>query len=259
MIFWSLFLPLTALFFVLYFHYIDVIFNGRKKPYLIRKREAHSIAPREIYSTIFNLFVFATVGGLVGWLIEEGHSMTYVDTPKSFTDFLLLPICFFLALGIHDFYFYWTHRSLHIKFIFKYVHVPHHKSTEVSAWSAFSFHPIEALIQIGIVVLLALFIPMHISVLIAFSILLFLISVYGHCGYELRINKWEGFNIFNTSFHHYQHHKEVHYNFGIYLNIWDRLFHTGSPNYDHSFKALKTKVNNKLTKSSNAKHPTDDE
>ena len=66
----------------------------------------------------------------------------------------------------------------------------------------------------------------YVNILLLFVFLMLFISVYGHSGYELRINKWKGFYVFNTSLHHFQHHEHVHYNFGIYLNIWDRLFGT---------------------------------
>ena len=250
MIFWTLFLPLTALFFILFFQFIDVIFRGKKRPFLIREKQEFKIPKREVYSTCINLLLFAGAGFLVGWAIHNNYSFVHRKTPSTVVEFLAFPFTFFLALGIHDLYFYCTHRLLHYGFIFKHVHIPHHKSHEVTPWSAFSFHPVEAIVQIGIIVLLAFFLPMHEGVLIAFSVLLFLISVYGHCGYELRVNKWEGFNVFNTSFHHYQHHKEVHYNFGLYLNVWDKLFRTSSPNYDRGFNALKKSVQQKQKDSS---------
>lgn len=248
MIFWALFIPLTALFFILYFQFIDKIFNGKKKAMLIRENELYVIPKREIINTLINLLIFSAAGVLIGWLIKNGYSPVYSTSVSTAFDYLFLVIGFFAALGIHDFYFYWSHRFLHVPFVFKHVHASHHLSHEVNPWSSFSFHPIEAVIQIGIIVVVALLLPIHEFSLMAFTILLILISVYGHCGYELRINKWKGFNVFNTSFHHYQHHKEVRFNFGIYLTLWDKLFKTESPRYDESFSKLKATVHEKLSK-----------
>jgi lathosterol oxidase len=74
--------------------------------------------------------------------------------------------------------------------------------------------------------------------LIIFTLVMSFLTVYGHCGYELRAEKWKGFEVFNTALHHQQHHQLVRYNFGIYLSIWDKLFGTFSPSYDKSLKRL---------------------
>jgi len=47
--------------------------------------------------------------------------------------FLAFPIMFVL----HDFYFYWVHRLMHHKTLFKYVHLVHHRSTNPSPWAAY--------------------------------------------------------------------------------------------------------------------------
>ena len=55
----------------------------------------------------------------------------------------------FLLMMIHDIYFYLTHRAMHNKKIYSVIHSIHHKSNNPTPWAAFSFHPIEAIIQIG--------------------------------------------------------------------------------------------------------------
>ena len=60
--------------------------------------------------------------------------------------FAAFPIMFV----IHDTYFYWTHRIMHQKSLFNVMHLVHHKSTNPSPWAAYAFHPLEAIVEVGI-------------------------------------------------------------------------------------------------------------
>lgn len=60
--------------------------------------------------------------------------------------FAAFPIMFV----IHDTYFYWTHRIMHHKSVFNVMHLVHHKSTNPSPWAAYAFHPLEAIVEVGI-------------------------------------------------------------------------------------------------------------
>ncbi|MGL1488967.1 sterol desaturase family protein, partial [Vibrio parahaemolyticus] len=42
---------------------------------------------------------------------------------------------------------------MHNKRIFKYVHLVHHHSTNPSPWAAYAFHPLEAVVEVGITVI----------------------------------------------------------------------------------------------------------
>lgn len=246
MIFWALYFPTIALVLILYFYRIDHIFKGKKAIYKIDEKNKNIATGREVINTFVNFIVFVFFGALTDYIITNDFSKVYFSLDTSIFEVLYLFASFFIALALHDIYFYASHRLLHTKFMFKYVHSWHHRSHNTNAWSSFSFHPIEGVFQILIVPLVAIVIPIHEIVLMFFSFVLFLLSVYGHCGYELRHNKFKALNIFNTSLHHYQHHKYVRYNFGIYLNFWDKLFKTDYPDYEKSFQALKEKINSKI-------------
>ncbi|HLP38368.1 sterol desaturase family protein [Lacibacter sp.] len=253
MIRWMLFIPCAAFLCILYFHYLDFIFRGKANVYRINTSAALTATKKEYRNTISNLAVFALTGLLLGFFIDGGYTKVYSQTPAQLSSIIYLPASFLLALLVHDVYFYVTHRLLHLRFWFKQVHRVHHQSHTTNPWSAFSFHFAECIIQIGIVPLLAFLFPLHEIVLMLFVFFMMFITVYGHSGYELRPNKHQLFNIFNTSLHHSQHHQYVHYNFGIYLNIWDRLFASNHPGYHHSFKQLRSVVKFRKEK---AKHPS---
>ena len=248
MIFWPLYIPITALALIVYFYFIDWIFKGKKARFKINSNDQLNVNSRELKATLLNLVVFMAAGVLVGWIILNNVGQIYSVMNWDAKEVIYLIASFFIALGLHDIYFYWSHRFLHVKWVFKRVHSLHHKSHTVNAWSSFSFHPFEGFIQIGIVPIIACVMPIHENVLMLFTFFLLLISVYGHCGYELRPNKPNVFNVFNTSLHHYQHHKFGRYNFGIYLNVWDKMFKSGYPDYDATFNYLKKKINAKNKK-----------
>lgn len=243
MVFWTLFLPLTALFFSFYFYGINGLFNGKKTKFIIDPAYDRQPVKREILFTVSSLVLFAGAGYLTGWLLENNIGFGYSGTPESIWGFIYMVLSFFIAFIIQDIYFYWCHRLLHTKLFFRYVHNWHHRSHNTNAWSAFSFHPVEAIFQIGIIPLLILIVPIHELALACFSILLLLISVYGHCGYELRHNKLKQFDVFNSSLHHFQHHAYVHYNFGIFLTIWDKWFGTEYPKYEGELDELRKRIN----------------
>ena len=52
---------------------------------------------------------------------------------------------FFIVPAIRDLHFYFTHRFLHNKFLYKYVHSLHHRNTDIEPFSGLSMHPVEHL------------------------------------------------------------------------------------------------------------------
>lgn len=152
--------------------------------------------------------------------------------------FLLYPVLFVM----HDTYFYFTHRLMHHKGIFRWFHLVHHKSTNPSPWAAYAFHPLEAIVEQGIAVIFYFTIPIHITHLGIFFLLSIIYNVYGHLGYELypkgfsrsMLGKWV-----NTSFSHNQHHHYFKGNYGLYFLFWDRMLGTIRDDYDEKFDELK--------------------
>ncbi len=161
---------------------------------------------------------------MIDWLVGTGNLRWIAQSEIPFPGFgLLIVTAMFL---IHDAWFYWTHRLLHTRFFFRWIHKAHHHYHNPTPFTAFAFHPMEAVIQIGIVPMLALLLPTTAGWLIGFSVFLLFMSVYGHSGYELRAEKKGIWKVFNTAIHHNLHHQYAGRNFTIYLNIWDRLMGT---------------------------------
>lgn len=154
--------------------------------------------------------------------------------------FLAFPLLFL----IHDTYFYWTHRLMHHKRLFKTFHLVHHQSTNPSPWAAYAFHPLEAVVEAGVFVVFLFTLPVHGLHIAIFFFFMIVYNVYGHLGYELypnRFNKhWLGRWI-NTSVSHNLHHQYFKGNYGLYFTFWDRVMGTLRKDYDARFDEVTKK------------------
>ncbi len=77
-----------------------------------------------------------------------------------------------LSLVIHDTYFYWMHRVLHHPKIFKLTHLLHHKSTNPSPWTSYSFHFIEAWTEGFALIIIVMILPITPLAILAAGIIL---------------------------------------------------------------------------------------
>ncbi len=196
---------------------------------------------KEIAWSTITAMIFAAVGLLTIWAWQKGYTKVYTDI----ADFgwWYLPVSLILSLIIHETYYYWLHRLMHHRRVFRYVHKVHHESNITSPFTAFSFHPLEGLLQAIIFPLTLLVLPLSIYVIIVQLVIMTLSSVINHLNIELyphnfhkhRIGKW----IIGAT-HHSLHHKQFRYNFGLYFTFWDKLKSTESPEYDNLFE-VKTK------------------
>ena len=198
---------------------------------------------REILFSITTILIFAFVPLFV---LHDPAVSSYTQFYKKISQhgwpyfFLAFPLMFI----IHDTYFYWTHRLMHHKKLFRLFHLVHHHSTNPSPWAAYAFHPLEALVEAGIFIVFLLIMPVHPLHLLIFFFLMIVYNVYGHLGFELYPN---GFNKsligrwINTSVNHNQHHQYFRGNYGLYFTFWDRLMGTLRDDYDQRFHEVTAK------------------
>lgn len=138
-------------------------------------------------------------------------------------------------------WFYWMHRVVHHPGLFKRVHLVHHKSINPSPFTAYSFHPAEALLEAIYIPIFAMLIPVHPFVIIAQTIYAMILNIWFHSGYEILPTGWtRGWfsRWVNTSTHHNMHHSHVNCNYSLYFNFWDRICNTNHPEYDAYFEQV---------------------
>lgn len=210
------------------------------------KWSASKISPRnypagqfrqEIIRSNISSIIFAFTGALMllGW------QMGYIKVYLKGSDYAWwwIPLSGFLALFLQETYYYWLHRWMHIPSVYKLVHKWHHDSQIASPWTAFSFHPLEGLIQAAFLPLLLLVIPMHLYVLIGLLVIMSISSVINHLDIEV-YPKWFARHFLGKwligATHHSLHHKQYKYNFGLYFTCWDVIGKTESPYYGQLFE-----------------------
>lgn len=197
---------------------------------------------REIGHSVQTTFVMA-IFGLV-FLFSPVREYTRIYNEVNEYPLWWIPLSIILCLILHDTYFYFMHRAIHHKSLFKRVHLLHHRSVNPSPWASYSFHFWEAWLENGILVLIIFVLPLHPVAIAGFVLSSFIINVYGHLGYEI-MPRWFRhsflFEILNTSVYHNLHHSKFKGNYGLYFRVWDRLLQTEHPDYVQQYDKIQNK------------------
>jgi Delta7-sterol 5-desaturase len=211
------------------------------KPQLLHRLIQQKFPPNsrlriEFLYSLSSMFIFSLIG--VGIFLIGGTRL-YMDVASHGWPYFFLSIA--LAILIHDTYFYWTHRLMHHPRLYKHMHQVHHQSTNPSPWAAYSFHPLEAVVQGMIGPILLFTLPMHVGALVAFGTYQIVLNAFGHLSFELfprgfTKSKWVFWH--NTTTHHNMHHRYFNSNYTLYFNIWDRIMGTLHPKYDEQFEEV---------------------
>lgn len=183
--------------------------------------------------------VFTVQATCVAIASKLGWTQVYKDIDAM--GWWYLPFSFLLLTIWHETWFYWAHRAMHHRSIFRHVHAVHHKSINPSPWAAYSFHWTEAILEAAYLTTAVFMFPLHLWVIIAHTFYAMFVNVLWHSGYEFfpkgfaggRFTKW-----INTSTHHNMHHSHVHGNYSLYFNVWDRLLGTNFPTYESYYEKV---------------------
>jgi len=196
--------------------------------------------------------VKAGIFSLIEWLQQQGWGRLY-SGPLDVSPMGLayLALCVVLLDYLHDAWFYWTHRLLHVPFLYRYVHFIHHESREPTPFSGYSFHAAEAALVFANEVLVCFLFPMHSGFHRAYHLFMSLVHCGGHAGYEIHpfiptIEQavWvllRGDALapgLNTVLHHELHHKKPQGHFSLYFTHWDRFCGTEHRGYDAQAQAV---------------------
>jgi sterol desaturase/sphingolipid hydroxylase (fatty acid hydroxylase superfamily) len=185
---------------------------------------------REIGWSLASAAIYGLPAGLVAWG-WQARGWTRIYTRVGDHPLWWLPASLLVYLLLHDAWFYWTHRWMHRSGPFRLAHAVHHASRPPTAWAAMSFHPIEALTGAVVLPALVFFVPIHAVVLGLVLLIMTVMGVTNHLGWELfpdrlvhsRLGNW-----LITASHHQCHHEHYRCNYGLYFRHWDHLCGTDS-------------------------------
>ena len=216
-------------------------YHWKKDVWLHRKINRKSYSPaqfkKEIAWSMLTAMIFGIIGAGTAVLWQKGYTQIYLETQQF--PWYWLPLSIALAMLIHETYYYWLHRWMHQPSIYKWVHKIHHDSKITSAWTAFSFHPIEGLLEALITPCIVCVVPMHVYAVLTHLSIMTLTAVINHLDIEIYPkNNWGNHlgKYMIGATHHSHHHKYYRYNFGLYFTFWDKWAKTESPKFKEEFE-----------------------
>jgi sterol desaturase/sphingolipid hydroxylase (fatty acid hydroxylase superfamily) len=187
-------------------------------PEYIIQDQTQTLNDKAKCNTIQTALINLSVGAMILFFIGPYVRITAAAPSNTlfFVEFLKLAAMFFVS----DTMFYWTHRLMHIPWVYKVVHKQHHSHQEPIPWTSLYVHPLEFLIALmGIFLVPLLLFSMHPVTATLFLSGVMLSLVVSHCG--LKLGK-----VFVDSTHHDLHHQMRIGNYGSNVGIWDKVCET---------------------------------
>ena len=230
-----------GVFFTIWMLFAPLLKNRRiRKPMPVKRLKTQ--IKMELMNSLRTICIFIALDIVIFDLAQVGIFKTY----SNISDYGLIWFAISIPIGIilHDAYFYWAHRAMHHKKLYKLFHLTHHRSHNPTPFTAYSFSPGEAVVMYAFIPVLMLAIPMH---TVAISIILLAMifkNAIGHCGYELfprSTTKTPILKLNTTVTHHDMHHEKANGNYGFYFTWWDKWMETEHVNYEARFEAATVK------------------
>lgn len=153
-----------------------------------------------------------------------------------------VPLTLVISVLLYDAWFYWVHRLLHTRLMFRF-HALHHTSVSPTVWTNHHETLVESFLNQLYFFLIVFVFPIPWQVLVVQKIYDQISGMLGHAGYEhfaspLGRSPWP---LASTVFHD-QHHGYFRFNYAHTFSFWDRMMGTLHPRYDAtvaSFEAQK--------------------
>ena len=224
-IFWAALLPSIAYSIATaVYEFLPILFKDWAKNYQI-----HS-PTKKIPLSEYAKIAFVVVQGVV--LLFVLHAFftplyilrgieTSLDELPTLSVFLVQLFAFAM---IFDTVFYWLHRLLHQKTLFRHIHKTHHSYREAIPIIGAYVHPLEFVTAYFLPFAIAeLTLGCHVTVLGAFAIIMGLHTVHDHCGHAYPFDPIRLLSTNNASGHDFHHSKvNVNYSGGLF-KFWDKL------------------------------------
>lgn len=194
----------------------------------LRTRIPQLFKPQEYFWLFLNLVVLSMVTSALMPAITGFFDFFYV---QRFIDLVQYPVYlqFLVFLLVVDFLKFGTHYFLHrFQFLWK-IHSIHHSSEEINTLAAFKHSWLEAFLNLFLISLLSRVLVVEFSVLGIINTLLLSVCIWQHSKIRY-INVPILSAVFVTPKNHRIHHElrndSNHQNYGLFFNVWDRLFGT---------------------------------
>jgi len=154
------------------------------------------------------------------WFQAEvmGYSRLYDRWDSYGVFYAIASIPFFLFFT--DYCIYWIHRWLHIPFLYKIIHKPHHKWIIPTPFASHAFHPLDGYAQSLPYHIFIFLFPLHRITYLGLFIFVNFWSIFIHDSDMITGHPLE--KIINGPAHHTLHHIYFTVNYGQYFTWADR-------------------------------------
>ena len=201
---------------------------------LSRRAPSSAQVRGEIGLSLLSSVIYAAPSALALEAWKHGHTKLYSDlSPAAWPGMALAAVAYLL---IQDAHYYWLHRLMHWRPLFRWLHAGHHRHPEPSPFAGFAFDPSEAALTGWLLPALAFVIPMEIHLAVGLLMLITVTGVLNHAGWEVwprRVVEGPMGKTLITASHHAQHHGKFGCNYGLHLQLWDRLMRTNAEGAAH--------------------------
>jgi len=229
-----------ASFSAMYFGFAGLAYLGLKSAKQTNMVNSKPIQPqqirREIKASLVSVAIFGLLGGTTFLLLRGGW--LHVTGSVSLSHWIIEVAVLFLWNELH---FYFSHRLMHSKTLYKKIHLEHHRSVVVTPFSVYRFHWLEALMLGTVMPLAMVFHAFSIWSLLMLPPLSLLWNLVGHSNFRPHTIGlgW----LARASERHAAHHTKIHGNFGFSLPYLDWWFATTLADYDKTKLAPPKKGN----------------
>jgi sterol desaturase/sphingolipid hydroxylase (fatty acid hydroxylase superfamily) len=196
--------------------------NRRLAGAKIQARETSpALARRDRHQSILSLIAIAAMFGTGQWLYTEfGWGLA----PWGGITGAILS--FLLSLILFDAWFYWLHRLIHTRPLFRRVHRWHHQTLTPVSWSNNSDRIVDNLFLQSYWLVAHFLVPAAPAVLLAHKLYDQVTGVVGHSGYEHGGIWCRPPSPLVGVTHHDQHHRYFRCNYATHFTLWDRMMGT---------------------------------
>lgn len=212
------------------------LFSSRK---IRKKSPGFGQMQAEFFRSLRTIGIFVVMDMIVFQVIGLQSVWQEADLNWSFGPWFAASVIF--GLFWHDTWFYWAHRLMHQRKLYRLFHFTHHRSVDPSPFTAYSFAVPEAVMEYLFIPPLVILAPVAPGSVSAVLLIMFAKNVTAHSGFELFPRgtlQNPVLKHMTTVTHHDMHHANGGGNFGLYFTWWDRWMGTEHKHYARQFEAV---------------------
>lgn len=176
---------------------------------------------RQIKQSFMAILMIAPISAAIQYCLWRGKiGFVYYDFEWSFEGLSYYVGSFLAYLVCVDCLYFWSHRMMHLPWLYKNFHSVHHQYKPVTTFTTSALDFTDALIgAVFSLYLPAMVIPVHPSIVFMTLLHSLLWSLYLHNNIGRRMQN----TILCDNEGHLLHHKTGRFNYGFYFTFWDKL------------------------------------